>query len=103
MQHDFVIAYDITSPRRLGRMHRYLQSVAMPVEYSVFLAHMDVRAILGVLAEAGELIDPASDDLRCYPLPRSGQRVRLGRAALPQGIMYSDLPATWRGADSGGV
>lgn len=95
MRHDFVIAYDITSPRRLARLYRYLQSVAMPVQYSVFLAHADVRAMLGILAEARLHIDPAVDDLRCYPLPRRGRRLRLGRATLPPGIVYSDLPAAW--------
>jgi CRISPR-associated protein Cas2 len=91
----FLIAYDITSPRRLGRMHRYLASVATPIEYSVFFVDADVRAVLSILAEASALIDTASDDLRCYPLPARGMRARLGMATLPAGIHYSALPATW--------
>jgi CRISPR-associated protein Cas2 len=94
MSGGFLIAYDITSPRRLGRMHRYLATVAVPIEYSVFFASGDVRGMLTILAEAAALIDPASDDLRCYPLPGRGLRARLGRATLPEGIHYSALPAT---------
>lgn len=95
MQHDFLIAYDITSPRRLGRMFRFLQQHAVPIEYSVFMAHEDTRRMRALLDEAAALIDPAEDDLRCYPLPARGLRARLGRTTLPVGIVYSDLPAAW--------
>lgn len=41
------------------------------------------------------MIDPGSDDLRCYPLPQRGLRARLGKANLPAGIYYSAMPAEW--------
>lgn len=92
---DFLIAYDITDPRRLQRMHRYLSRVAVPIEYSVFFASEDPRRMLGILREAANRIDPRSDDLRCYPLPSRGLRARLGKATVPAGIYYSALPAEW--------
>lgn len=95
MRNDFLIAYDITDPRRLQRMHRYLSQQAVPIEYSVFFATDDVRHLLGILDHAATLIDPASDDLRCYPLPKGRLRVRLGKATLPPGVYYSALPAEW--------
>ncbi len=97
MAGDYLIAYDITSPRRLGRMHRYLSEVAVPIEYSVFLATGELPWLLGVLTEAASLIDRSSDDLRCYPLPKRGLKQRLGRATLPDGVYWSDLPAAWLG------
>lgn len=95
MQRDFLIAYDITQPRRLQKIYRYLTRVAVPIEYSVFYASEDARRILSILADASAIIDPGSDDLRCYPLPQRGLRARLGKATLPAGIYYSTLPAEW--------
>jgi CRISPR-associated protein Cas2 len=98
MAGDFLIAYDITCPRRLARMHRYLTKVAVPIEYSVFFATGELSSIMLILTEAASLIDKRSDDLRCYPLPSRGLKTRLGRATLPSGVFYSDLPAAWMGA-----
>lgn len=97
MPGEFLIAYDITCPRRLARLHRYLATVAVPIEYSVFFATGTVNWLVGVLTEAATLIDKGSDDLRCYPLPSRGLKTRLGRATLPEGIVYSELPAAWLG------
>lgn len=91
----YLIAYDITHPRRLARVHRALRKTAMPIEYSVFYAEMDPRQIVCLLVELATLIDPASDDLRCYPLPARGLKIRLGRATLPAGIHYTGLPDNW--------
>ena len=95
---EFLIAYDISCPRRLARMHRYLTRVAVPIEYSVFFATGELSSIMLILTEAASLIDKRSDDLRCYPLPSRGLKTRLGRATLPSGVFYSDLPAAWMGA-----
>ncbi|MDP1699070.1 MAG: CRISPR-associated endonuclease Cas2 [Xanthomonadaceae bacterium] len=89
-----VIAYDISNPRRLARVHRATQRLATAIEYSVFLAqwpaHWDIRAAMApIIAQ----IDPVHDDLRAYPLPRRGLIARLGRATLPPGIHFSALPA----------
>jgi CRISPR-associated endonuclease Cas2 len=95
MRHDFLIAYDITDPRRLQRLHRMLTQHALPIEYSVFYASDDPRSIKTLLSQAASLIDPRTDDLRCYPLPQRGLRARLGRATLPSGIYYSTVPPEW--------
>lgn len=92
---DYLIAYDITDPKRLARMHRYLRKIAVPIQYSVFYLIADERHLDALLADAASLIDPKSDDLRCYPLPARGLRFRIGRATLPAGIQWSGLPARW--------
>lgn len=99
MRSDFLIAYDIREPKRLSRLHRYLKKSAVPIEYSVFFATEDVRRLIRILAGAVEIIDMTVDDLRCYPLPVRGLRARLGRATLPAGIYYSELPAHWVDTD----
>lgn len=92
---DFVICYDISHPKRLGRVFRFLKKCAMPLQYSVFLFTGDDRQLARVMEKLVPLIDPKEDDLRAYPLPKRGFKARLGRAALPEGIQWSGLPAAW--------
>jgi len=92
---DYVICYDISHPRRLGRLFRHLKKCAVPLQYSVFLFSGDTRQLDRCLAKAGRLINPVEDDLRAYPLPARGFKARLGKTALPEGIQWSGLPAAW--------
>lgn len=92
---DYIIAYDITDPKRLGRIHRALVKVAVPIQYSVFLLSSDPRQVMHILAGLASLIDHRSDDLRCYPLPARGLKLRLGKATFPTGIHYTDMPEPW--------
>ena len=92
---DTLICYDIAHPRRLVRMHRTLKKHAVALQYSVFLFTGDERRLDRVLDEVSQLIDPAEDDLRAYPLPKRGFKARLGKASLPEGIQWSGLPAAW--------
>ncbi|MDP2811895.1 MAG: CRISPR-associated endonuclease Cas2 [Rhodocyclaceae bacterium] len=92
---DYVICYDISNPKRLGRLHRFLKKRAVPLQYSVFLFSGDDRKLDRCLAGAEKLIDGKEDDLRAYPLPARGFKARLGRPALPEGIQWSGLPTAW--------
>jgi CRISPR-associated protein Cas2 len=92
---DYLVAYDITHPRRLARLYRALCKVAVPIEYSVFYLTSDPRQVVRILADLASLIDKRSDDLRCYPLPARGLKLHLGRAHFPSGIHYTDLPESW--------
>ncbi|ABI60448.1 MULTISPECIES: CRISPR-associated endonuclease Cas2 [Nitrosomonas] len=92
---DFIICYDITHPRRLARLHRYLVKRAVPLQYSVFLFSGDDRQLEHCMQGAIELIDEKVDDLRVYPLPSRGLKARIGQPALPEGIQWSGLPTAW--------
>lgn len=92
---DFVICYDISDPKRLGRIFRYLKRRAVPLQYSVFHFTGDDRQLERCLATASRLIDERQDDLRAYPLPERGFKARLGKPALPEGIQWSGLPSPW--------
>lgn len=92
---EFLICYDIADPRRLARLHRYLRKRAVPLQYSVFLMTGDDRQLERCLAGAAQIIDPGADDLRAYPLPEGGLKVRLGKAVLPEGILWGALPSHW--------
>ncbi|CAE6485512.1 MAG TPA: CRISPR-associated endonuclease Cas2 [Nitrosomonas nitrosa] len=88
----WVIGYDITDARRLQRVYRAVLRYAIPLELSVFLLTGHERDMQRCLEEISSLIDPKSDDLRCYPLPNRGLQERIGKATLPAGIHWSGLP-----------
>lgn len=93
---NWVIGYDITSPKRLQKVYRAMLGHATPLEYSVFLLSGTVSQKDKCLADIQNLIDVREDDLRCYPLPSRGMQERIGRATLPDGIGWTGLPATLR-------
>lgn len=83
----WLITYDITEPRRLMRLHRFLVKRATPVQYSVF--HFE-----GSAAQMGHLMDDIetmihrdSDDVRGYQLPELLSIDTLGRGGIPGGAM----------------
>jgi len=92
---EFVVCYDIRDPRRLGRLHRFLIKYTVPLQFSVFLFTGDDRQLDHLLAKAETYIDPKIDDLRAYPLPARGLKVRLGKPALPDGIQFGSLTVAW--------
>ena len=98
----WLIAYDITEPRRLRRVHRFLRKHAVPVQYSVFAAY-DTPARIGQLRAAlADQIDPRSDDVRIYPLPSEPELSVLGRKAMPEGVLLLEggrIPSLTGGGD----
>lgn len=93
MSQTWLIGYDITDPSRLGRVHRAMSNRATPIEYSIFLFIGSENALAECLAAIGALINPQTDDLRCYTLPARGYQERIGKATLPSGIHWTGLPA----------
>ena len=89
----YLICYDISEPKRLARLHRYLRRYALPLQYSVFLFVGDGRTLEGYLMAMRKLINEKEDDLRCYPLPQRGSRQCLGCPVMPEGIFWSALPS----------
>ncbi len=82
----WLIAYDITNPKRLARVHRYLKTVAIPVQYSVFAAEETEFGIHHISETLARKIDPRTDDVRIYPLPNTLELYHYGRRALPEGL-----------------
>lgn len=82
----WLIAYDIADPKRLARVHRYLKSKAVPVQYSVFVTRANVVQIGTIRSALADLIDPKADDVRIYQVPERPELVSLGTKALPDGI-----------------
>jgi len=95
---DYLICYDICHPKRLLRIHRVLRSRAVALQYSVFLFSGTLLQLQRCLGELENLMDKRCDDIRAYPLPQRGLRLRLGKSLLPSGIQWSGLPLPWQDA-----
>lgn len=89
----FIIGYDIADPRRLQRVHREMCKHGSPLEYSVFLLVGNDRDKDRCMKRMAALIDAAKDDVRCYALPVRGFQGRIGLSGLPEGILWTGLPA----------
>lgn len=61
-----IVAYDISSERRLARVARYCEDYAVRVQYSVFECQLPVVEFDRFWAGLKELIDPAHDRLVAY-------------------------------------
>ncbi|MDA3057095.1 CRISPR-associated endonuclease Cas2 [Campylobacter sp. VBCF_05 NA6] len=76
---DFIICYDIADKKRLAKVARYLEKIALRVQCSVFLwinpSGFEFEVIVGALRN---LIDEYSDDLRIYRVKDAGVRMGAG-------------------------
>jgi len=64
---DFVIGYDIASPKRLQKVAKLLEKVAIRIQYSLFFYPKVSREALEKLtSDILELIDKKEDDVRIY-------------------------------------
>lgn len=79
----WLITYDITDPKRLARLHRFLVKQATPVQYSVFHFEGSPAQMGRLMADIKTRIDPSSDDVRGYQLPEHLSIDTLGRGGLP--------------------
>lgn len=93
-----IIAYDIACPKRLGRVHRYLKKIALPLQYSVFLVELDESRRKKVIKHLISLIHPRQDDIRIYPLPEQPEWVKLGKQFWDDGLLLAGakLPISLR-------
>ena len=82
-----LVSYDIADPRRLMRVHRLLRKAGLPLQYSVFTVRLTVRQQAALMLDLAELIEPAEDDVRLYPLPENGERIRVGQQMFPDDIL----------------
>jgi CRISPR-associated protein Cas2 len=81
----WLVAYDIRSPRRLARLHRWLSRHAAPVQYSVFIGRYDQSDLDWLCAGICRIIDERVDDVRLYPIPEEPCMTILGTQRCPSG------------------
>jgi CRISPR-associated protein Cas2 len=68
---DFIIGYDISSPKRLRKIAKVLERVAVRIQYSLFL-YSDVSKVEleRLIDEILKIIDKKEDDIRIYRIDK---------------------------------
>jgi CRISPR-associated protein Cas2 len=89
----WIVAYDITGPRRLARVHRFLKKRGLATQYSVFTVETNAAGLNVILAGVGKLIDRRKDDIRVYPMAPKAEIITLGRPVLPGGVVTKTAPS----------
>jgi len=64
----FLIAYDITDPKRLRKSAKLLESHGIRVQYSVFELYLDRKEVTPIIDELRKIIDEEKDKLYVYPI-----------------------------------
>ncbi len=83
----WILAYDIADPRRLGRVHRAVKRVGVPIQYSVYFLEMNPVALGAFLRRIERIIDDRADDVRAYPIPVPPDCSVLGASLLPDSAL----------------
>ena len=92
VRHWYLIAYDVHSPQRLQRVHRFLRSQGYAVQESVFAWSGNLREMAQLRCRLSGYIKPSEDDLRLYRLA-TGKPLRLwGANPFLVGIIDDGYP-----------
>lgn len=83
----WLVAYDISDPRRLNRVHRLLKEKGVLIQYSLFAVRDSAQGILRLKTELAGLIDTKADDVRIYRLPQTPSFVAIGLPLLPEDLL----------------
>ena len=76
---DYLICYDISDNKRLQRLGRRLEKLAIRIQYSVFYAPSVTQEMLfDIIGTIDEIIEATEDDVRVYTVMDVG--FRLGQA-----------------------
>ena len=94
----WLIAYDIRSSKRLASVRKAVIKIAVPVQYSLYMA-LGSQNQIDILARQLELIiDPKDDDVRIYRVPNDPEFHSFGlqRCQIPLVLPTSFAPGAQR-------
>jgi CRISPR-associated protein Cas2 len=81
-RHWYLLAYDISEPRRLQRVHYYLRKRGLAAQESVFFLHASEAELQDILDAVAELMELREDDLRAYPIQHPAEVWLTGQAVV---------------------
>jgi CRISPR-associated protein Cas2 len=64
----YIVCFDVADPRRLRAVSKTLEDFGTRVQYSVFECYLDNKDHTSLQQKIVELIDPAADHVRYYPI-----------------------------------
>lgn len=79
----FLVCYDVSEPKRLRRVHRYLMGYKVGGQKSFFECWLTAAELREVRITLAELLDPAKDRAHIFQLDPRMCRDMLGRATEP--------------------
>jgi len=86
----YLVAYDVSDPRRLQRVHRRLRREGVALQRSVFLLQRSRQGIAELLDELAALMHRREDDLRAYPIPGPGEIWLRGKGVIDGELIAPD-------------
>ncbi len=88
----YLVGYDISDEKRLSKIHKVMVKYVTPIQYSVFLFEGKLSILEECIKEVFSIMNKKEDDLRVYPIPNRGKQWIIGKASLPEGIIWTALP-----------
>ncbi|MEW6068007.1 MAG: CRISPR-associated endonuclease Cas2 [Nitrospirota bacterium] len=87
MKANYLVCYDITKPRRLQRVYKFIKGRGLHIQYSVFHCSLTWPNLVELKEKLRQLIDEEKDDIRIYPLPSEEKVIVMGCGdRVPDGI-----------------
>lgn len=86
----FIIAYDISNPKRLQRLHRVVSNQFMQLQYSVYYGVMTRPHMDAFIQTMQSIIHPTADDLRIYEVEPLEKAFIIGKSD-DDIMMFSEL------------
>jgi CRISPR-associated protein Cas2 len=86
----WLLAYDISNPKRLQAVCRYLRKEGVPLQYSVYLLAATRGQLAQVMEKLRQLMDEREDDVRIYPINESTRIWGLGTQFDSDGNTLTD-------------
>lgn len=72
----YLICYDISDEKRLAKVAKYLEKVALRIQYSIYaLFEPSQKELFEIEENIKKLIDTQADDVRIYTIKNSGYRL----------------------------
>ena len=87
----WLIAYDISCPKRLQKIYRILCNHALPLQNSVFLLKGNETDYQACYQDLIQQIHSKEDNLRIYVLSEHTPILHFGKRPLPEGIVWSGM------------
>ncbi|MEH6577378.1 MAG: CRISPR-associated endonuclease Cas2 [Amphritea sp.] len=88
----YIIIYDVHSPHRLQRLHRFLRTCAYALQESVFAWNGTAEQLAQLQAQLSRLIKASEDDLRGYRLPPNASLHLWGTSPFLEGVIDTGYP-----------
>jgi CRISPR-associated protein Cas2 len=93
----YLLAYDISHPRRLRRVHQVATTYGYPLQYSVFVCDLDDVQLVALERDLSRVIHHREDRISIFDLgPPNGRGVQCVRQlGLPQHLPKKPEAEIW--------